>query len=364
MMKRKKIFTLLIATLAIYSSKAQNNIDLNTLPPVVDLIAQISNPSADTVILCSNGGPDTALDTYYFDYYHSISTFSTVYVKQYQQYKPSIMGQSTLSLADAIICNDTAVAIMRKVVNHFNNLGKIVVITGHSFGAFLIPEYLDDYGNTDIHRVIPMAGRLNMNDDIWNGFATGYFGEFLNDGITTTIPSTQAPSSYWAGMKLMAGFGYNRHIDSLSSLNLTNLMYLYGESDQAVGRLLPNEVTFLQNANATVVAVPNGGHGSMFSNTYMDQALAFIRGNNSVGIVENESQFNVKIYPTIVDDYLNVKTNVSGTLMMYNSVGQVVYNNTLSGLQVLDLSRFDSGIYLVVFVGKNAEKFTQKIIIR
>jgi hypothetical protein len=210
-----------------------------------------------------------------------------------------------------------------------------------------------------------MAGRLNMNDDIWNGFATGYLGGFSNDGIITTISSTLAPSSEWAGMKLMAGFGYNRHIDSLSGLNLNNLMYLYGESDQSVGRLLPNEVTFLQNVNATVIAVPNGDHGSMFSNTYMDQALAFIRGNNSVGIIKNEAQFNVKIYPTIVDNCLNVKTNISGTLMIYNSVGQVVYNNNIiSDQQVLDLSHFDSGVYIVVFVGKNAKKFNQKIIVR
>jgi hypothetical protein len=362
---KKKIFTLLVATLATYSSKAQNNIDLNSLPPVADLMVQVSNPSADTIILCSHGGPTSTLGLTDFSYYHSIPTFSTIYVKQYQQYNTGLMGQSTLSLADAIICNDTAVAIMRKVVNHFNNLGKTVVITGHSFGAFLIPEYLDDYGNTDIHRVIPMAGRLNMNDDIWNGFATGYLGGFSNDGIITTISSTLAPSSEWAGMKLMAGFGYNRHIDSLSGLNLNNLMYLYGESDQSVGRLLPNEVTFLQNVNATVIAVPNGDHGSMFSNTYMDQALAFIRGNNSVGIIKNEAQFNVKIYPTIVDNCLNVKTNISGTLMIYNSVGQVVYNNNIiSDQQVLDLSHFDSGVYIVVFVGKNAKKFNQKIIVR
>lgn len=204
------------------------------------------------------------------------------------------MEQSTLSLADATIYNDMSVAIMRKVVNHFNDLGKVVVITGHSFGAFLIPEYLDDYGNTDIHRVILMAGRLNMNDDICNAFAAGYQGEFLNDGTTTTIPASQSPSSGWAGMKLMASCGYNRQIDSLSGLNLNNLMYLYGESDVNVGRLLPNEVTFLQNANATVVAVPNGDHGSMFNNKYMDQALAFIRGSTSLSIVESKSQANSK----------------------------------------------------------------------
>ena len=360
----KCIFTLLIISLTIYSSKAQNNIDLNTLPSIEDLIIQVSNPFPDTVILCSHGGPVSTLEAIDFDFYHSIPTFSTVYVKQYQQYNPNIMEESTLTLADAVICNDSAVAIMRKVVNHFNSLGKTVVITGHSFGAFLITEYLDDYGNMDIHRVIPMAGRLNMNDDIWNGFATGYWGGFLNDGITTTIPSTQSPSSIWAGMKLMAGFGYNRHIDSLSSLNLNNLMYLYGESDQAVGRLLPNEVTFLQNVNATVVAVPNGDHNSMFSNTYMDQALAFIRGNNSTGIIQNESKLNIKIYPTLIDNYLNVKTNVSGTLMIYSSAGQVLYNNALSDLQVMDLSHFDSGIYFVIFVGENTEKYTQTIIVR
>jgi len=345
-------------------AKAQNNIDLNTLPPIVDLIAQVSNPSADTVILCSHGGPTSTFENTDFIYYHTIPTFSTVYVKQYQQSNPSIMENSTLSLADAIICNDTTVAILRKVVNHFNNLGKTVVITGHSFGAFVIPEYLDDYGNTDIHKIIPMAGRLNMNDDIWNAMATGYHGEFLNDGVTTTISSTLTPSEYWAGMKLAAGCGYNRYIDSLSGLDLSNLMYLYGESDQSVGRLLPNEVTFLQNANATVVAVPNGDHSAMFDDMYMDQALAFIRENNAVNINENKPHATIEIYPTIVDDYLNIKTNMLGILTIYSSNGQIVFNTNLFDSKSINLEHLNSGIYFVIFQSENDVMFNQKIILK
>lgn len=65
-MKRKRIFAFLILAAAFCSTKAQNNIDLNNLPPVIDLITQVSNPSADTIILCSNGGPARNLDTKLF----------------------------------------------------------------------------------------------------------------------------------------------------------------------------------------------------------------------------------------------------------------------------------------------------------
>ncbi len=364
----KIIFSCLLATVAILIVKAQNDIDLNALPPVADLMVQVSNPAADTIILCSNGGPNSDLETTYFSFYHGISTFSTVYVRQYQQYNTSIMDSSEITLNEAIIYDDTTVAILRKVVNHFNGLGKIVVVTGHSFGAFVIAEYLDDYSNADLHKVIPMAGRLNMNDTIWNAFSTGHLGGFQADGVTPFIENALSPSSMWAGMKLMAGFGYNKHIDSLVGLDLMNLMYLYGTNDEAVGSLVNEEVSFLTDANATVVSVPSGGHGSMFTAMYMNQALNFIRSpQGNVGILENGGELtSVKMYPTVTDDYININTTEQGFLQIFSLIGQSVkyQNNFQPGSHQIDLSEFGSGMYFVSYFTDTHEKYSQKIIVR
>ena len=362
-MKNKLIPTLLLLVLHAPLLKAQNNINLNSLPPVNDLMTVVSNPGADTVILCSHGGPTATLQLTDFTFYQAIPTFSTVYVKQYQHYNPDIANDTNLTLAQAVVCNDTGVAILRKVVNHFNSQGKVVVITGHSFGAFLIPEYLDDYGNSDIHRVIPMAGRLNMNDTIWNAFATGYFASFNpSDGMTPVVNTTQEPSTLWAFMKLMAGYGYNRHIDSLAGLNLNNLMYLYGEHDEAVGRLLPDETSFLTSRNATVIAVPGGDHGSMFANSYMNQALTFIR-NNSVVSVDDIDKNPFTLAPTVVRNNMRLNLTKEGQLLIYGTTGQIILRKkcTLS-TNYINCNNLPNGLYIAVYTTNDNKRYTQKII--
>lgn len=359
----KKIFLVMLCILT-GSVFGQNYIDLDELPPVSELMEQVT-PDADTVILCTNGGPIAELETDYFTFYHSIPTFSTVYVKQYQQYNPAIMDDSDLTLEDAIICNDTGVAILRKVVNHFNDLGKTVVITGHSFGAFLIPEYLDDYGNEDVHRVIPMAGRLNMNPEVWEAFATGYWAGFETDGETVWVNDEMEDPSQLAGMKLMAGYGYNRHIDSLAALDLTNLMYLFGTNDEAVGGLLEEEITFLNLVNASVVTVEGGDHGSMFGATYMNQALSFIRESYAVGITDFAlEQDDLKVYPTVSTGNVVMEVSNPGTVNVFNSAGMIFMTQTCeSGTHQLYLEDLSPGIYIVSYQNEQGGRSQERIVI-
>ena len=203
-MKSTLIFILILTNSFFNIGMAQNNIDLSSLPAVDDLIVIRSNPSADTVIIGIHGGPTDMLYPGDFDFFEGISTFSVVEIKQYQHQNPTVMANAALTLEEAIIMNDTTVAMIRKVVNHYNDMNKTVVLIGHSFGAFLLPEYLDDYGIDEVHRIIPMAGRLNMNQEVVDAFATGYFAGFLN-GETVVVESQQAGSEDWAAMKLQAG---------------------------------------------------------------------------------------------------------------------------------------------------------------
>jgi len=364
----KKLNWIIIYCLLFISSQnlfAQNNIDLNSLPSVADLIGAESNPSADTVIIGMHGGPTNTLYLGDFNFFNSVSTFSVVEVKQYKHYNSSVLANSATTLSEAIIYNDTCVAMLRKVVNHYNTLGKTVVLIGHSFGAFILAEYIDDYGVTDIHRIIPMAGRLNMNSTIWQNFANGYFGGFASNGTTVIIDNNQAPSSQWAAMKLMAGFGYNRWVDSLSTLNLSKMMYVFGTMDEAVGRLTPSEIAMLNSTSASILEI-QGDHGSPFLTANMNQVLDFIRA----GFLANNGQVkrpkaNVKVYPTVVTNFLTIEVEKSGTLNIVSSTGQLVETmNYNPGTHQITLNHLPAGFYVVNYLTKDNEWANTKIIVK
>jgi hypothetical protein len=305
------------------------------------------------------------LQTTDFIEYPSIGTFSTVYVKQYQHTHPALAAQSNTSLAEAIAYNDTSVAMFHKVVRHFADEGKIVVIAGHSFGAFLLAEYLDDYGLEKVHKAIVMAGRLDMNEAVWKAFATGYWGYFEADGLGVEVPTEQADVDLHSYMKLMAGFGYNRQTDSLKGKDLSKVMYLYGEFDEAVGRLLPHEVSLLNSGGATVVKVPKGDHGSMFSQLYTTKVVAFIRGENVASLAKKLTSSDVLVYPTLVSDVLTIDLSISGTLTVTNNLGQQVLGTSLlAGRNELVLRHLKSGIYHTNFIAEDGRAARQKIIMQ
>ena len=345
---------------------SQNHIDLNSLPDVEDYIVVRTNPLADTVIIALHGGPTEKLYPGSFNFFEAISTFSVVEMEQYQHQNPQILSDSTMTLNEGIVYGDTCVALLEKVVNYFNNLNKTVVVMGHSFGAFILGEYIDDYGNEDVHKVIPMGGRLNMNDVMWNAYADGYGGGFSSDGLTPIIPSSLEDPQAWATFKLMSGYGYNRWVDSLASSNLANLMYVYGEYDDVVGRLLNNELNLLSNTGASVLMVPQGNHDSMFATQYMNQVLDFIRESNISSIEETilaEAEFN--IYPTIFSNSLTIESKKRGVLTITDYSGQKVLQKSLQdGIQYVEFQSLASGFYIASFVTIDNEINSQKLIVK
>lgn len=344
---------------------AQNNIDLNSLPDVADYTVIQTNPSADTVIIGLHGGPTDMLEVGDFEFFENIPTFSVVEMQQKQHYSPEILANSTMTLDEAIIYNDTTIAMLRKVVNHYNNLNKTVVLIGHSFGAFLLTEYLDDYGIDDVHRVIPMAGRLNMNQEVVDAFATGYSAYFI-DGVMVQVESQQSPPEELAAMKLQAGIGYNRFVDSLAMLDLTKLMYVSGTQDEAVGRLLPDELLMLENTNASILTVQNGNHDSPFFDPQMTAVLDFIRGGAIVGVFENSlAQADVKMFPTIVENELTINAEKRGELKLTSLNGQVLFQRELvSFSNQVNLSGLPKGLYIATYQTIDNEWASEKLILR
>ena len=358
----KNTFRIFILCFFSIYTHAQNNIDLGSLPNVSDIIEVRSNPSADTVVIALHGGPTESLFPGHFNFIEGISTFSTVEMKQYQHTK-DVLGNTNLTLEEAIIMNDTTVAMLHKVINHFNSDNKTVVIIGHSFGAFLVNEYIDDYDLNNVHRAISLSGRINMNKEIVDALAEGFYGAFESDGVTTFIKTTLSVPEALAGMKLQAGIGYNLWIDSLSNDDLTKFMVVYGENDDAVGRLLPNEIAMLKEGNANVLGIVGGGHNAPFDTTNMNQVVEFIRNDGIVSTINSLATLKVKIYPTIVEDYLTVVTEKKGRLEIFNSNGQILFTeNCVLGTTKISAQNIPSGFYVTRFKASNRKIAVNRII--
>ena len=64
--------------------------------------------------------------------------------------------------------------------------------------------------------------------------------------------------------KMFAGLVMNRYTEQFNTIeSLSNITYIYGETDMAVGRLTVEEVAFLQLKNANILS-GNGGHDVPF----------------------------------------------------------------------------------------------------
>lgn len=360
----KEILLILISLLA-FNLFSQNNIDLNSLPDVSEYIHVQSNPDADTIIVALHGGPSEDFTAGDFKPYEVTSTISIVEIEQ-SHHRNSLIRKSDLTDAEAIACHDTTAAMLQKVILHYSDQGKVVVPMGHSFGAFMLTEYLDDYGTEDIYRIIIMAGRLNMNQEVVDTLRSGYFAWFLSEGLvpiysgTPSIPPSQ-PGLY----TLMAGAGYNRYVDSLENEDLSKLMYLYGEHDGAVGRLLEEEVDMLVSTNAMEVKIPQGGHTSMFEEEYVNRVFDFIRSDQiPAGIVSLISEAEVNIYPTVVESTLTVDAQKKGKLLILNMQGQLVASeNCLADIQTISLNNLNSGQYLAVYQTFDNEVKTGRLIV-
>ncbi|HPF65936.1 T9SS type A sorting domain-containing protein, partial [Lentimicrobium sp.] len=74
----------------------------------------------------------------------------------------------------------------------------------------------------------------------------------------------------------------------------------------------------------------------------------------------------VSIYPNPSNSVVNI--DVTGNIsqvVVYNYVGQVVYENNVNGAQTLQLNvrNYESGAYLVKFITWDGESFTKKVVV-
>jgi len=138
--------------------------------------------------------------------------------------------------------------------------------------------------------------------------------------------------------------GYNIYRDEVLIGNTTETSYL--DTDPAISVL---GQTYCYNVTAVYEDCE-----SAFSNTACETVIA----------ADNIEVSAVNVYPNPSNSVVNIElTNDISQLVIYNYVGQVVYEQVVAkdmNIQI-DVRNYDAGAYLVKFITRSGESFTKKI---
>lgn len=259
--------------------------------------------SSDTVVLYEQGGPidflQDDLDIKDTDPF-GLARYGVVQVHQANTLNPAIVGNPSLGLDRAGAENDVSIEILSRVIRHFAAQGKRVYVISHSMGSMLVPAALARYPDLTpmVQRFLVMAGRLDMPSIVPVSMAKGVQMEFpdggapqptekqpdatTREGDEDAPPGTHYTNTYvLSQLKLMADIGMPRMTQQLAGRRLDKVVYAYGAADEAVGRLSPDELNFLQRSGATVYCVEGGDHTSMFSPPYAMELSALLVGTST-----------------------------------------------------------------------------------
>lgn len=267
MHKTALILSLFIISLTSSCSKSEPaktpEIPIGISQEIKDLISFKGDENAPVVLINAQSGPDTELSTDDLDGIFEIfdtTDLLAVNVHQGQTLNPSLFEGNDITFEQAINYNAESIEMLYKVVKYFKDQGRTVYVLGISFGAFITQELIAKKGVDVADKYLIMVGRLDMNDVIWQGFAEGRFGYFEN-GINPIVEDEVGTDVTDRNLdKLAAGLSMNRYTQLLNTFeDLSKITYVYGETDQAVGRLTNSEIEFLQSKNVNII-VGSGDH--------------------------------------------------------------------------------------------------------
>ncbi len=254
--------TLIVSLLFISCGSDDTETPVGISQEIKDLIYFKGDENAPVVLINAQSGPDTALSTGEVDEIFQIfdtTDLLAVNVHQAQTLNPSPFEENDITFDQAINFDAESVEMLYKVVKYFKDQGRTVYVLGISFGAFIAQDLIAKKGVDVADNYLIMVGRLDMNAIVWQALSEGRLGYFEN-GITPIVEQEAGADVTDRNLdRLAAGLAMNRYTESLTTFeDLSNITYVYGETDQAVGRLTAIEIEFLQSKNVNIIAGPEG----------------------------------------------------------------------------------------------------------
>ncbi|MCY6369350.1 hypothetical protein [Clostridium ganghwense] len=242
------------------SSIVTDNEEINSLTYIY------GNKKSDTVIINTQGGPVPELmNDELKEILSSVNTkdYLIVNVHQSQTKKPELFIKKEISFDEAIKYDKQSVEDLYKIVKYYKDQNKKVYVLGISFGAFMTQELIAEKGVDAADKYLIMVGRLNINEMFWKGFSQGKNGHYVNGvkPVLEDVTDITEKNMY----KLAAGLGRNRYTNKLDKYDLSKVTYVYGKTDEQVGKLNDKEIEFLKSKNATVIS-DESGHSDAIDN--------------------------------------------------------------------------------------------------
>lgn len=239
----------------------------NISQEIKNLIYFSGNEKSPTVLINVQAGPSTQLAADMVE--HIIANFNTADIltinpHQAQTLNPNILLGNEITLNEAINFNEDSVETLYEVIKYFKDEGRTVYVLGVSFGAFITQELIAKKGIDVADKFLIITGRLDINDVIWQGLAEGKNGYFIN-GVTPKVNTEPFDKVFNRNeARLFAGIAMHRYTEQFNTIeSLSNLTYIYGKTDNAVGSCTAEEVAFLQSKNANI-RWGDGGHDETF----------------------------------------------------------------------------------------------------
>lgn len=265
--KNFKLLLLIIITGVALSCRSDDNDtkisqnDKTISQEIKNLIDYQGEENANTVIIHVQGGPTTELSTEQF--YQSFQNYKStsilkVNVHQAQTKDPSIVNKGEITFEKAIEYDNQSLEMLYKVVKYFKEQKRNVYVIGISYGAFLTQELIAKKGINTADKYLILVGRLDINEEFWKAFSEGN-GATFEDGTKINFAKVEDPLERNLN-KIAAGLGKNRYTQLFKNFDLSNVTYIYGKKDDAVGKLTDEEINFLQTKRAKVIA-GEGDHG-------------------------------------------------------------------------------------------------------
>lgn len=190
----------------------------------------------------------------------------------------------------------------------------------------------------------------------------------LNKGDTITVPVI-------LGGDIWSSYSYNRGlitIDSVDSVNINGTLlkrlfisseYCYIEGEQWIEGIGSTQGLF---EAGTVI---DGGTG-ILNCLYQGDLLIYHRGDSpnciiNVGLEDVNNDISVKLYPTIIDDVLNISsTDYPLNITLIDLFGREVLKETLYYDKTINCNTLKSGYYTCKLISKNNKTLIKKIIKR
>jgi len=219
------------------------------------------NPNSNKVIIYLQGGPENFLSTYSFDIRMKLTgglddnNYFMINMREAQTLHPAETVQKEISWEQAKKYNEKTVKTLYELIKYFKAQHKKVYVVGGSYGSFIGLKSMVEYKNMADGYLL-MLGRLDMTQEVSNAYAKGFKAGFKADAITPVI-GEKSDNIYTVNMrKIAAAISRDeKYTQLLKDTDLSNLIYIYSEIDQSVGKLTADEIAFLQSKKAKVKSV-------------------------------------------------------------------------------------------------------------